>query len=190
MVAFIVNGDSGESAADLMIILGSPASGKTTLAERLSRDLGLPVLCKDDVKEALFDVLGCPDRERSRCLSEASFHALARIARTQLTLGRSCIVEGNWRAVHVPLLAALTGEARARAAQIWCCADPGEIVRRFTSRHRHLGHLDRLMPATELSAAAQLAPAFLELTGPRWVYRSDSDPGYPALMEQIKSWRL
>ena len=46
---------------DLMIILGSPASGKTTLARRLAAELAVPCLCKDDVKEALFDVLGVAD---------------------------------------------------------------------------------------------------------------------------------
>src|SRR5579883_552668 len=128
--------------ADLAIILGSPASGKTTLAARLSRDLRVPYLCKDDVKEALFDVLGCPDRERSRLLSEASFKSLARLARTQLASGHSCIVEGNWRAMHRPLLEAVLRDTGARSAQIWCQAERGEIVRRFTTRQRHAGHLD------------------------------------------------
>jgi len=185
-----VNIDSKESGADLMIILGSPASGKTTLAGRLSRELGLTLLCKDDVKEALFDVLGCPDREHSRRLSEASFTTLMRIARTQLVGGHSCIVEGNWRAMHAPLLATLLADTRAHPAQVWCCADPGEIVRRFTSRRRHAGHLDRLMPAAELSAAAELAPGFLELPGPRWVYRSDVPSDYADLVAHIKNWRL
>ncbi len=39
---------------DLMIILGCPASGKTTLAHRLAAELTVPILSKDDIKEALF----------------------------------------------------------------------------------------------------------------------------------------
>ncbi len=179
-----------KSETDLLIILGSPASGKTTLAERLSRDLELPLLCKDDVKEALFDVLGCEDRARSRLLSEASFTTLARIAHRLLLARVSCIAEGNWRAMHTPLLESLRQETRARAAQVWCCAEPAEIVRRFTTRQRHAGHHDRLMPPEELSAASTLAPAFLELTGPRFVYRSDAGPSYDTLIAQIKNWRL
>lgn len=174
----------------LAIILGSPASGKTTLALRLSRDLALPCLCKDDVKEALFDVLGCPDRERSRLFSEASFGAVARLARRQLAAGQPCIIEGNWRHMHVPLLSELMQSTQARAAQIWCSADAREIVRRFTSRHRHPGHLDALMPGAELAAAAALAPEFLDLPGPRLIYHSEAPTAYLELLERLQSWRL
>jgi len=59
--------------AKLAIILGSPASGKTTLARRLGLHWSVPVFCKDDVKEALFEALGQGDRAWSRRLSEASF---------------------------------------------------------------------------------------------------------------------
>lgn len=180
----------GERPTDLVIILGSPASGKTTLARRLSRDLGLACLCKDDVKEALFDVLGCPGRERSRVLSEASFTTLVRLARTQLEVGHSCIIEGNWRAMHAASLAELASAARARVAQVWCSADAGEIVRRFTSRRRHAGHLDALTPSDELTAAAVRAPAFLELPGPRLLYRSDAAESHTELLAALQNRRL
>jgi predicted kinase len=64
--------------AKLTIILGSPASGKTTLARRLGVHWSVPVFCKDDVKEALFEALGQGDRAWSRRLSEASFTTLSR----------------------------------------------------------------------------------------------------------------
>jgi len=35
---------------DITIILGSPASGKTTLARRLAADFELDCLCKDDIR--------------------------------------------------------------------------------------------------------------------------------------------
>jgi predicted kinase len=177
-------------AAELTIILGSPASGKTTLARRLGLELSLPVLCKDDVKEALFDTLGVADRGWSRRLSEASFKALALLARTQLALGQSCIVEGNWRALHARALERALTESGARCAQIWCGAEPQEIVRRFTSRTRHEGHLDPLLSLAEIESAAHQPPAFLELAGPRWVYRSDSPEAFAELANGLKSWRL
>ena len=139
----------------LLIILGSPASGKTTLARRLAVDLALPTLSKDDVKEALFDLPGSGDRAWSRLLSEASFGALARLARAQLAAGLSCIVEGNWRTLHAGTLRALLTECGARVGQVYCRAEPQEIVRRFTSRARHPGHLDSLLAQAELDAAAR-----------------------------------
>jgi hypothetical protein len=115
---------------------------------------------------------------------------LARLARTQLGAGQSCIIEGNWRSVHASMLSEAVEATRARACQIWCRADPVEIVRRFTSRRRHAGHQDALLPGDELERAAALAPAFLDLVGPRWVYRSDFERAYEELLPAFKSWRL
>jgi predicted kinase len=128
--------------AELTIILGVPASGKTTLALRLAVDLSLACLCKDDIKEALFDSLGTGDRRWSGTLSEASFAVLGRLAGAQLALGRSVIVEGNWRAAHAAVLRAALCDGAARATHVWCCAELAEIVRRVTQRKRHAGHLD------------------------------------------------
>ncbi|HEX8858768.1 MAG TPA: AAA family ATPase [Actinomycetes bacterium] len=46
----------------LVLVTGPPASGKTTLARPLAFSLGLPLLGKDTIKEALFDTLGNGDR--------------------------------------------------------------------------------------------------------------------------------
>jgi len=175
------------NAAKLTIILGSPASGKTTLARRLGLQWSVPVLCKDDVKEALFDSLGQGDRAWSRRLSEASFTTLVHLAQRQLALGQSCIVEGNWRAVNRPGLEAMLRASGARALQIWCCADPAEIVRRFTARTRHTGHLDALMPSAELERAACEAPRFLDLEGPRFIFQSDAPEAFGALISAVQS---
>jgi predicted kinase len=173
--------------AKLAIILGSPASGKTTLARRLGLHWSVPVFCKDDVKEALFEALGQGDRAWSRRLSEASFTTLVHLAQRQLSLGQSCIVEGNWRAVNVPGLEPVLRASAACALQIWCCAEPAEIVRRFTGRSRHAGHLDALMPSEELERAAREPPAFLALEGPRFVFRSDAPEAFEALLSALQS---
>jgi predicted kinase len=177
-------------ASELTIILGSPASGKTTLARRLAADLSLPVLSKDDVKESLFDALGVGDRDWSRRLSEASFGALLRVGETQLAAGLSCLLEGNWSSTHEASIRALLLKTGARAAQVWCAAEPGEIVRRFTLRIRHPGHLDPLIPREDVERAAHRPPAFLDVHGPRWVFRSDSPGAYAELKDSLKSWRL
>jgi len=175
---------------DLMIILGCPASGKTTLARRLAADLAVPILSKDDIKEALFDVLGVGDRQGSRRLSDACFAAQLRMAETQLTAGLSCLVEGNWRAEHAGGVRKVLACSGARAAQVWCRASAAEILRRFTARDRHPGHLDAAGLAPEVAQTAGLPPVFLDLDGPRWIYDSELPEAYPALAGDLKIWHL
>ncbi len=170
------------------IILGSPASGKTSLAAGLAEDAGVPCLCKDDIKESLFEVLGTGEREWSRTLSGASFAVLLRLAQTQITARTSCILEGNWGPRHTAGLLALVAPGGVRCAQIRCRADPELIERRFRARQRHAGHLDAIL-AGELAAQAADPPPFLELPGARWEYASDDPAAFPELLRQWTAWR-
>jgi predicted kinase len=174
---------------DLIIILGSPASGKTTLARRLSGALALPYLCKDDIKEALFEVLGVPDRAGSRRLSDASFAAQLRLAHSQLGAGLSCIIEGNWRGEHAPAVSAILQTEGSRACQIACRAAAAEITHRFTSRLRHPGHLDAAVNPEEVRKFAD-PPTFMQVAGPRWLYDSDDPGAYGGLLHTLQCWRL
>jgi predicted kinase len=176
--------------ADLIIIMGHPASGKTTLARRLAAELSLPILSKDDIKEALFDVLGFGDRERSRRMSEACFSALLRMAERQLYAGLSCLLDGNWRAEHSGGVLEAQARTGARTAQVWCRASPSETLRRFTGRVRHPGHLDGAGLAEEVKQTAGLTPAFLDIGGPRWIYDSEHPAAYCALVRDLKIWRM
>jgi predicted kinase len=44
-----------------VVVSGSPASGKTTLARAIASELNLPLIAKDAIKEALMSVLPVPD---------------------------------------------------------------------------------------------------------------------------------
>lgn len=57
----------------LIIVLGPPCAGKTTLARRIAQEFQLPLIAKDDIKESLFDSLGWRDREWSKKLGRATF---------------------------------------------------------------------------------------------------------------------
>ena len=58
-----------------VLVAGPPGSGKTTVSAPLAAELGLPLLAKDAIKEALMDALGRPaDVEASRQLGRALTH--------------------------------------------------------------------------------------------------------------------
>jgi predicted kinase len=60
-----------------VVVSGPPASGKSTLAPALAGELGLPLVAKDTIKDALMSVLPVPDVEASRQLGRASVAAIA-----------------------------------------------------------------------------------------------------------------
>ncbi len=171
----------------LVIILGSPASGKTRLGARLAADLGVACHGKDEVKEALFDTLGVGERDWSSRLSRASCAVLLRIGLTTAAAGLPCMLEGNWRPEHRSALQALTQERALPLAQVCCYADAPEIHRRFHARRRHPGHSDRLL-WDEIAASLPLKPDFLALPGPRWPYRADQADDYAELRRNLEIW--
>jgi predicted kinase len=133
----------------LIIILGPPATGKTTLGRRLAADLRLPFLGRDDFKERLFDRLGWRDREWSRQLGMASWDLLWHAVECQLAAGKAAIAESNFNG---PIATARVRELAARydfaPVQINCVTAGAVLVerhrRRAESGERHPGHVDTL----------------------------------------------
>ena len=63
-----------------VVVSGPPGSGKTTLAAALAPALGLPLIAKDTIKEALMAVLPVPDVVASRTIGTASVAAMLAVA--------------------------------------------------------------------------------------------------------------
>ena len=153
----------------LIIITGLPGTGKTTLAARLAKRDGLPLICKDTIKEPLMDLLASD--APSRLLSDVSFAVMFAMARELLALGQSLILEGNFRSHEheAPLLAALPPSAPT-IVQVLCGADEEErrsrLLQRAGDPTRHAGHRD----VRQLEPVAA-CDSFLELPGERFTYR-------------------
>ncbi len=129
----------------LAIVSGAPGSGKTSLARRLSGELRLPLLAKDDFKETLCELLGAPDQAASQRLGLAALALLRQTAGRLLAAGVSVLMEANYqRGLSEPDLRPLL--ELAHSVQIHCGGDPETIVRRYLDRaargERHAGHFD------------------------------------------------
>ncbi|MCA1587612.1 MAG: ATP-binding protein [Chloroflexi bacterium] len=130
----------------LVVVSGAPGSGKTTLATRLSEELGLILLARDPIKEALGDAVGRPDDVAgSQRLGRAAYAALFALAAEVLGTGRGVVLESNFRRGSAePEIAALGTSRDTRL--VHCTAPPDLIARRYRSRfeagERHPVHLD------------------------------------------------
>jgi predicted kinase len=150
---------SERGGVTLVLVTGPPASGKTTLAQPLARQLGLPLLGKDAIKEALFDTLGSGDRAWSRRLGAASYAVLLALAREL----PAAVLDANFYPDHGPGLL----QACQRPIEVFCRRPAAEVERRFTQRApaRHPGHVDHVLDA-QLKAALDGGVAPLGLGGP------------------------
>jgi predicted kinase len=128
-----------------VLVGGWPGSGKSTLAEALAEQLHLPLLSKDEIKEALADGLGRPETvEQSKRLGRAAVIAMLRVA--QRCPGG--VLDSTWFDYTRPLVAALPG----RLVEIRCMVDRELARARYYARAaaRHPGHLDTVRSEDEL----------------------------------------
>jgi predicted kinase len=128
-----------ERRPTLLLVTGMPSSGKTMVAEALARELRLPLIAKDAIKESLYDSLGAEDAAASGRLGAAAFSLIFALARVGLAAGASLIVEGNFFPDHERALAALPAH---RLVQLHCDAPLPILLERYASRTRHPGHHD------------------------------------------------
>ena len=111
----------------------------------LAAELGLPLLAKDAIKEALMEGLGRPETvAASQRLGKAAVLVMLRIARTC----PGAVLDSTWFGYALPLARTLPG----RLIEVHCTV-PLELARaRYRARagHRHAGHLDDARSDQEL----------------------------------------
>ena len=80
----------------LIIIEGYLASGKSTFARRLSKELQIPYLIKDTLKIALCDSIQITNREEGQRFSAVTFDAMIYVAERLMETNHPIIIEGNF----------------------------------------------------------------------------------------------
>jgi len=161
----------------LVIVSGAPGAGKSTLARALSAWLGLPLLDRDALKEAIGDDLGTPaDVAASQRMGLAAYRILFLIATRILGAGSGVVIESNFRrGLAEDELRPLVELADTRL--VHCTAASETIQRRYAERHqrgeRHPVHLDvdRAPALADDLASGRFEP--LDLDVPTMVVRTD-----------------
>ncbi len=137
---------------ELIIIAGMPATGKSTLAKSLSAEFSLPILEKDEIKEAMFDTLGYADLLAKRQLDVVANAVLLRMSEALLRAGKSLIVVNNFYSSMSGEVQALIDRYGCRCVTVFLEGDPDVLYERYVARDkahmRHLGHtfIDRYPP--------------------------------------------
>ncbi len=129
----------------LVLISGAPATGKTTLVQRLTPELPLTVIEKDAIKECLFDTIGEGGRDWSKDLGAASFALLRLVLRAHLRAEQSILVEAAFQPEYDrPWLDRLQQQYNFHVLELHCHTDDETALLRYTRREtsgeRHSGH--------------------------------------------------
>ncbi|HEX6490651.1 MAG TPA: hypothetical protein VF002_04670 [Gaiellaceae bacterium] len=135
--------------------------GKDLCCPTVAQALGVPLISKDAIKEALFDAVGFGDWALSKTLSRAADVAMVHIARD---LDRA-VLDNFWYAeTVVDLLAPLPGPF----VEVFCHCDPNVAFERFRRRGRHPGHADeeRDVEARRAAFFARAEKLPLQMLGP------------------------
>ena len=127
-----------------ILIAGLPASGKTTFAVHLGKELGLPMLSKDRIKELLYDTVGFRTAEEKVTLSIAGTSLLYYYAESLMCTGAAFILENNFENVLKPQLLQLLDQYRYRSITVRFGGEMDVIYQRYLQREesqaRHPGH--------------------------------------------------
>ena len=123
----------------LIVFSGLPGTGKSTLAEALARDFGIPVFAKDWLEGALVRS-GLKPTDQMKTLGFAGYELLTILAERQLMLGQSVILDSV--AATKSIRSTWRRLARQYAAAwhvIECtCSDESLQRSRLKERKRHI----------------------------------------------------
>jgi len=174
----------------VLLISGSLAALKSTLAKRLSTDLNVVCMNKDDMKEVLGDTIGFNNREENLKLSKATFHMIVKLMLDLLKVHDLVILESNFKAHEIKYLNEIVSLHHIRQSVVFLTGEVDVLYDRYVKRQpeRHHVHTSTGLMSFE-NFKLSIAPFDLELYGNRsFMYDTTvmNDLKYQELLEKVK----
>jgi len=149
VITLPITRDTVKAMPYLIILTGHSCTGKTSIAKKLSTILGIAYVSKDALKDRIFDGLGHQDKAWSHKVSATSHRIMDDFIQQELRLGRSIIVESNFKhEIDSTRFANILSEYGADCLQILCEADGALLFKRWNDRivsgERHAGHVEEI----------------------------------------------
>lgn len=153
--------------AKLVIVGGSLATGKTTLAKKISDHTGFTWISKDAMKEALFDVIGYRNRQWSREVGALAFPLFVGVVEMFVSRGESIVTDAPLICESdIGWLNSLVEKHGVQIKQVHLTANPDVLRQRFIDRantDRHPGHNDALETVLEEFDKKYFSKTFIPL---------------------------
>ena len=175
----------------LVVVTGSPATGKTTLAHMLARRINCPLLSRDELKEGLINTLGTSHSQLDRSVDMQVYEAFFDTVELLISKGVSLVIEAAfqdklWR----PKLTGLLQKATIKI--IICKAEIELIKTRFADRlsnnpDREKFHGDQSLHAEQIASLIDnYNPVNMEVATLEVDTTQDYDPDLEAIINFIR----
>lgn len=126
----------------IIILTGFLATLKTTISHRLSKDLGVPTINKDSIKEILVDSIGFTNREENLKLSHATFQMIKYIMVKNIEFKIDTIIESNFKPIELIEIDHISKMNKVETLSIFLSGSYDVLYKRYVERQpsRHPAH--------------------------------------------------
>lgn len=119
----------------LVVVSGLPAAGKSTLARRLARDLLMPVVSRDRLRDAVYTDFQSAVAARGPELGPTMDRLVTTVLTSILEVGGAAIIDGNFNIQpQADAIRALIAELAPGSIEVCLWGDPDVLRRRFADR--------------------------------------------------------
>jgi predicted kinase len=174
----------------MIVVTGPPGSGKTTLAHKLSKEIGCPAICRDEIKEGYVITQNISHDELGDGVNAKIYDVFFEIVNAYLKHGITVVIEAAFQhKLWAPRLNELKNVAKLKL--LICEVDPLLALERRHQRllanpNREKFHGEKEKLSLSNTSAQQLyEPPFLDVPTLRVNTTNEYDPKFEMILHFI-----